>query len=130
MLTNAKFIVKPIKGIAPVIMVSSSVKGEGKTTVSTNTALILAQNRKVLLLGADLRNPQLKDLLLMLKRLSDYLVNENENNIEQYIETFKGNPNLDVLPSGTIPPNPTLFTFKCKMEKSSTNLRQNTSLLL
>ncbi|WP_461376558.1 GumC family protein, partial [Cloacibacterium normanense] len=124
MLTNAKFIVKPIKGIAPVIMVSSSVKGEGKTTVSTNTALILAQNRKVLLLGADLRNPQLKRFITHAKKgLSDYLVNENENNIEQYIETFEGNPNLDVLPSGTIPPNPTYLLSSDKMVNVFTELK-------
>lgn len=124
MLTNAKYIFKPIKGIAPVIMVSSSVKGEGKTTVSTNTALILAQNRKVLLLGADLRNPQLKRFITHSKKgLTDYLANENENNIEQYIETFKGNPNLDVLPSGAIPPNPTYLLSSAKMEKIFNQLK-------
>lgn len=124
MLTNAKFIIKPIKGIAPVIMVSSSVKGEGKTTVSTNTALTLAQNRKVLLLGADLRNPQLKRLVSHAKRgLSDYLANENENTIDQYIETFKDNPNLDILPSGTIPPNPTNLLANAKMEKIFNHLK-------
>ena len=124
MLTNIKFIVKPIKGIAPVIMVSSSIKGEGKTTISTNTALILAQNRKVLLLGADLRNPQLKRFITHCKKgLSDYLVNENENNIEQYIETFKGNPNLDVLSSGTVPPNPTYLLSSDKMVNVFTELK-------
>ena len=124
MLTNAKFIIKPIKGIAPVIMVSSSVKGEGKTTVSTNTALTLAQNRKVLLLGADLRNPQLKRFVSHAKRgLSDYLANENENTIDQYIETFKDNPNLDILPSGTIPPNPTNLLANAKMEKIFNHLK-------
>ena len=124
MLTNAKFIIKPIKGIAPVIMVSASVKGEGKTTVSTNTALILAQNRKVLLLGADLRNPQLKRFITHGKKgLSDYLVNENENNLEQYIETFKGNPNLDVLSSGTVPPNPTYLLSSDKMVNVFTELK-------
>jgi capsular exopolysaccharide synthesis family protein len=124
MLTNAKFIIKPIKGIAPVIMVSSSVKGEGKTTVSTNTALTLAQNRKVLLLGADLRNPQLKKFTSNTKRgLSDYLANENENTIDQYIETFKDNSNLDILPSGTIPPNPTNLLANAKMEKIFNHLK-------
>ena len=124
MLTNAKFVIKPIKGIAPVIMVSSSVKGEGKTTVSTNTALTLAQNRKVLLLGADLRNPQLKRFVSHAKRgLSDYLANENENTIDQYIETFKDNPNLDILPSGTIPPNPTNLLANAKMEKIFNHLK-------
>ena len=124
MLTNAKFVIKPIKGIAPVIMVSSSVKGEGKTTVSTNTALTLAQNRKVLLLGADLRNPQLKRFVSHAKRgLSDYLANENENTIDQYIETFKDSPNLDILPSGTIPPNPTNLLANAKMEKIFNHLK-------
>ena len=44
----------------PVILISSSIKGEGKTTVSVNTALTLAQTKNVLLIGADIRNPQLK----------------------------------------------------------------------
>src|SRR5690606_35913115 len=61
MLTNMKFVLKEApQGKASVILVSSSVKGEGKTTVSVNTALTLAQNRKVLLIGADIRNPQFK----------------------------------------------------------------------
>lgn len=124
MLTNANFLLKSTKGVAPVIMISSSVKGEGKTTVSTNTALILAQNRKVLLIGADLRNPQLKRFITHGKKgLSDFLVEENQNNIEQYIESYKDNPNLDILPSGTIPPNPTYLLSSDKMVTVFTELK-------
>lgn len=75
MMTNIKFLIKDKQnGQATVIMVSSSLKGEGKTTISTNTAMTLAQNRKVLLIGADLRNPQLKRFIKHSKRgLSDFL---------------------------------------------------------
>lgn len=120
MLTNMKFLVKDKKeGEAVVIMVSSSIKGEGKTTISTNTALTLAQNRRVLLIGADLRNPQLKRFTSHAKKgLSDFLAsNEDEATLESFIETSTLNPNLDILPSGTIPPNPTFLLSSTNMEK-------------
>ena len=120
MLTNIKFLVKDKKeGEAVVIMVSSSIKGEGKTTISTNTALTLAQNRRVLLIGADLRNPQLKRFTSHAKKgLSDFLVsNGDEATLESFIETSTINPNLDILPSGSIPPNPTYLLSNANMDK-------------
>ena len=120
MLTNMKFLVKDKKeGEAVVIMVSSSIKGEGKTTISTNAALTLAQNRRVLLIGADLRNPQLKRLTGHVKKgLSDFLASkEGEVALESFIETSTLNPNLDILPSGSIPPNPTYLLSNANMEK-------------
>src|SRR5690606_32067055 len=79
MLTNMKFVLKkPAAGKASVIMVSSSVKGEGKTTISVNTALSLAQNRRVLLIGADIRNPQFKRFMnLSSVGLSDFLASND-----------------------------------------------------
>ena len=120
MLTNIKFLINDKKeGEAVVIMVSSSIKGEGKTTISTNTALTLAQNRKVLLIGADLRNPQLKRFTSHAKKgLSDFLASkEGEVALESFIETSTLNPNLDILPSGSIPPNPTYLLSNANMEK-------------
>lgn len=120
MLTNIKFLVKDKKeGEAVVIMVSSSIKGEGKTTISTNTALTLAQNRRVLLIGADLRNPQLKRFTSYAKKgLSDFLAsNGDEATLESFIETSTINPNLDILPSGSIPPNPTYLLSNANVEK-------------
>lgn len=108
MLTNMRFLIKKnLQGKASVIMISSSVKGEGKTTISVNTALSLAQNRKVLLIGADIRNPQHKRYMnLASTGLSDFLASR-EQSAAPYIETSQLNANLDVIPSGSIAPNPT-----------------------
>lgn len=108
MLTNMNFVLKEApEGSASVILISSSVKGEGKTTVSINTALTLAQNRKVLLIGADIRNPQFKRFMKVSPRgLSDYLASPDMQ-VSSIIETSDLHANLDVIPSGSIAPNPT-----------------------
>lgn len=105
--TNVKFILGKIKGRAPVILFTSSVKGEGKTTVSINSALSLSSNKKVVLIGADLRNPQLKRYVpSSAVGLADFLA-DSEINIEDIINSSGLSQNLDIIDSGTIPPNPT-----------------------
>ena len=93
------------------ILFTSSIKGEGKTLASVNTALNLSNDldkqKKVILLGSDLRNPQVHKIFGVDKNMdgiSDILYHNDIANYEKYI--FKFN-NLDVLFSGTIPPNPT-----------------------
>lgn len=90
-----------------VILVTSSIKGEGKTIVSANLAKTLSfKHNKALLIGADLRNPQIHKLLNEEKSvlgLSDYL---SDNSVDLKKLIYK-NENLDILLSGTIPPNPT-----------------------
>ena len=89
-----------------VILVTSSVKGEGKTTISMNLALTLAGKSKVLVMGADIRNPQLQRFVSGENRgLTDYLISE-DNDASSYIVPSKINDNLDVLFSGQIAPNP------------------------
>ena len=89
------------------ILITSSVKGEGKTIISTNLSSLLSfKYEKVLLIGADLRNPQIHKYLGIDKNhkgLSDYIYNKSAK-WEEFI--FKYN-NLDILLSGSIPPNPT-----------------------
>lgn len=124
MLTNMKFVLKEApEGMASIILISSSVKGEGKTTVSVNTALTLAQNRKVLLIGADIRNPQFKRFMnLSGIGLSDYLASL-DTEIRTLIEASGLNPNLEVIPSGTIAPNPTELLASKKFETMLEELR-------
>ncbi|TXF77515.1 tyrosine-protein kinase [Chryseobacterium sp.] len=124
MLTNMKFVLKkPLDGLAPVILVSSSVKGEGKTTISVNTALSLSQNRKVLLIGADIRNPQFKRFMnLSSIGLSDFLAS-SDTSIQSYIEPSGLNANLDVVPSGSIAPNPTELLADPKFGQVLDNLK-------
>ncbi|MFI2744570.1 GumC family protein [Zhouia sp. PK063] len=92
-----------------VIYVSSTVKGEGKTLVSYNLASSLANTgKKVVVVGADLRNPQLHRYLERGKSawgVSDYLY-DHSLDIKDMIATSLDNNHLDILLSGNIPPNP------------------------
>ena len=61
--TNIDYVIKSkktVSGRGNVIYVTSTVPGEGKTLVSANLAMIFAKaNKKVLLIGADIRNPKI-----------------------------------------------------------------------
>jgi len=107
--TNLKFLVQSKEG-AQIIMVTSSVKGEGKTFVSTNLSIILASSRnKVLVIGADVRNPQLQRYNPSMKSargLTEFLSGD-ENSVNEIIHPSGYNDNCDFIYSGSIPPNPT-----------------------
>lgn len=120
--TNLDYLIKTKKKVGKnnVIYVTSSVPGEGKTFLSTNLAMILAStNKKVLLLGADIRNPKLYtffmgsqiDKLSKLSRnkdagLTEYLYDDNLM-IKDIINPMLVHHNtIDVVYSGRIPPNP------------------------
>ena len=106
--SNLKFILKSkeSKGQSDVILVTSSVKAEGKTTVAFNTAVTLAGNSKVLLIGADIRNPQLQRFVAGSdKGLTDYLISD-DTSVQPYILPSGLSENLDILFSGAMAPNP------------------------
>lgn len=107
LVSNMKFILKNPK-TASVVLFTSSVKGEGKTTVSMNSAMTLASNKKVLIIGADLRNPQLGRYIPgKVSGLSDYLAQSDPSAFADYINASSLHENLDIMQSGSIPPNPT-----------------------
>ncbi len=89
-----------------VILITSAVKGEGKTLISSSISTVLSQkSNKVLLIGADLRNPQIHKLLKVdksQKGLADYIY----RNDLKYQDLLLKKNNLDIFLSGTIPPNP------------------------
>ena len=93
-----------------IVYVTSTVKGEGKTFVAFNLLLTLASTgKKVILVGADIRNPQLHrymDLQSSNLGLSEYLYDDTVMK-EDVISTEKINgQSIDVILSGRIPPNP------------------------
>ena len=108
LVSNLKFIL-PKKESAKVILVTSSVKGEGKTLVSVNLALTLgSKNGRSLLIGSDVRNPQIQrydDERIKNAGLTEYLYDETTD-IEDLIHTSDTNPECDVIYAGSIPPNP------------------------
>src|SRR5271165_5591726 len=90
-----------------VIMVTSALPQEGKTTTSINCAVVLAQKGvRVLLIDADLRRPSIHKTLGMGPHSGLSNVLTGSTKLEQAITRTAILPNLFVLPAGTPPPNP------------------------
>ncbi|MDV3986558.1 capsular biosynthesis protein [Elizabethkingia anophelis] len=109
LITNMNFML-PKKEKGKVVFVTSTVKGEGKTFTSVNLSLTLATpTKKTIIIGSDIRNPQLQrynSARKGLKGLTEYLYTE-QTKLQDIIHVSTFNPNLDVIYSGMIPPNPT-----------------------
>ena len=108
LVSNLRFVL-PVKDSAKVVMVTSSVKGEGKTLVSVNLALTLAnKNGRALLIGSDIRNPQIQrydNEPVKRKGLTEFLYDESLD-VAELIHTSYINPACDIIYAGAIPPNP------------------------
>lgn len=98
-------------------VVTSVIEGEGKTTTAINLAITLAHlEKRVLLVDADLRKPRVHSIFGMtnIQGLSSYLTADQD--IEKIIRA-SGMPNLSVLTSGPIPPNPSELLSSEKMKR-------------
>ncbi|HPF12223.1 MAG TPA: polysaccharide biosynthesis tyrosine autokinase [Flavobacteriaceae bacterium] len=92
------------------VFVTSTIKGEGKTFVAFNLALTIAlTGKKVVLVGADIRNPQLHRYLSKehhdKKGLTEFIIDPSLK-IADIAAKSAENENLSIVLSGTIPPNP------------------------
>lgn len=119
LVTNLKYML-PKKDSAKIILVTSSVKGEGKTFVSVNLSLALSsKSSKVLVIGSDIRNPQLQRFNPAMKNalgLSEYLHGEVEDP-KEIIHPSNFHSNCDFIYSGSIPPNPAELLENGRYEK-------------
>ncbi|MDP5199127.1 tyrosine-protein kinase family protein [Flavobacterium sp. DG2-3] len=99
--------------LGKVYFVTSSIKGEGKTFVSYHLANAYAQlGKKVLLVGADLRNPQLHKHIDQTKGnrgLSNYLYNSALQWKDMILRNKDDDFSIDILLAGDIPPKPMLL---------------------
>lgn len=109
LITNINFML-PKNKKGHVLFVTSTVKGEGKTFTSVNLALTLATPRKkVIIIGSDIRNPQLQrynETRRGLIGLSEFMY-DDEMKVSEIIHPTSFNPYCDVIYSGAITPNPT-----------------------
>lgn len=99
-----------------VIVVTSSVEGECKSTTAINLALCFAQdNAKVLLVDCDLRLPTIAEKMELNQSpgLTDLMLGEVTE--EKSIHVMQNN--IHVMTSGTIPPNPTVILGSSAMQK-------------
>jgi len=118
-MSNTRYLFKD-NNKSQVILVTSSIKGEGKTLSALNLSLSFASlNKKVLLIGCDLRNPQIHKYLdedKNNKGLVDFLVDNNSNWKESVLTKFDKIPNHHILLSGALPPNPLYLINNGNME--------------
>jgi len=90
-----------------VILVTSPLPQEGKTTISANSALVLAQRgSRVLLIDADLRRPGLERMMGIRSKGGLSTLISGVDKAEDVIVQFSKVPNLWILPAGPIPPQP------------------------
>ncbi len=107
-----------------VIMITSALPQEGKTTTSINCAVVLAQKGiRVLLIDADLRRPSIHKTLGMGPRSGLSNVLTGSASLQQAITRSPVLPNLAVLPAGTPPPNPAELLASTNMRDVLEELR-------
>jgi succinoglycan biosynthesis transport protein ExoP len=107
-----------------VIMITSALPQEGKTTTSINCAVVLAQKGiRVLLIDADLRRPSIHKTLGMGPRSGLSNVLTGSATLQQTITRSPVLPNLSVLPAGTPPPNPAELLASTNMRDVLEELR-------
>jgi capsular exopolysaccharide synthesis family protein len=91
-----------------IIVVTSTGKGEGKTFISANLAASYAlTGKKILLVGGDIRNPQLKNYFSVIKPigLTNYL-SEEYATWRELVKPTNFNSSLFLMVAGPVPPNP------------------------
>lgn len=106
--TNLEFMLTKVPdGTAKTIFVTSTFPSEGKTFISVNLAATFAlSGRRVLLIGADIRNPKFEEYIdVPSLGLTNYL-SSHDKKVDEFIFKHKGYENFYILPSGIIPPNP------------------------
>lgn len=115
----------------PVILVTSSVSGEGKSFVSSNMGAVLAlAGKKTVILEFDIRKPKILSGLGLSKRsgISNYLLGKAE--IKDLIIPVPDQPNLHVFPCGPIPPNPSELLLDQKVVEMFEWLRNNFEVII
>jgi capsular exopolysaccharide synthesis family protein len=130
--SSLSFLIK--KETSNVITVTSTTKGEGKSFVSYNLAASYkALGKKVILVGADLRNPQLHTRMGIEREnlgLSTYLADENFNDLDALIKKGADAGEMDYLLSGAIPPNPSELLMRPRMKELLERLKERYDVIL
>lgn len=107
--TNLNLILPVNKAKDKTVLVTSSVKGEGKTFISVNLALSIAKpGKRVLVIGSDIRNPQLQRYrpdMVSAPGVTEFLYG-SITDVHEIIHPSTFNEHCDFIFSGVIPPNP------------------------
>jgi capsular exopolysaccharide synthesis family protein len=118
-------------GTCRVIMFTSSIGGEGKSFVSINLAASLAySDKRVLLIGLDLRKPTLHERLQLSNKYGASNCLIGQGSPEDFIQPSEVHPKFDVLTSGPIPPNPSELISNGRLAVMLADLRKQYDYIL
>ena len=128
--TNLQFMLENDK---KVILVTSTVSGEGKSFISANLAISLSLlGKKVVIVGLDIRKPGLNKVFNIPRKevgITQYLANP-EKNLMNLVQLSDVSKNLYILPGGTVPPNPTELLARDGLDKAIETLKKNFDYVL
>ena len=123
--TNLQFMLEKDKNV---ILVTSTISGEGKSFISANLAVSLSLlGKKVVIVGLDIRKPGLNKVFNIPKKdhgITQFLTNPSMN-LMDLVQPSDINRNLFILPGGAVPPNPTELLARDGLEKAIETLKTN-----
>lgn len=132
--TNIQFMSKNRESQA--VLITSTNAGEGKSWVTSNLAVAIAQTgKKVILIDADMRKGRQHKIFGLLQKpgLSNYLANSNRPNVKHLITEYIQETdieNLDLISSGNVPPNPSELLVLPEMVKLLDELKKVYDLII
>jgi len=127
--SNLQYILNKVD--KPVIMVTSSFSGEGKSFVTTNMGAVMAlAGKKTVIIEFDIRKPKIFTGLGLSKKpgVTNYILGKSD--VEDLPVLVPGYDNLFVLSSGPIPPNPAELLLEAKVDDLFEYLRQHFDVIL
>ena len=111
-----------------VILFSSTQPGEGKSFVAGNLAVSLAYlGKRVVVVGMDIRKPGLNRVFNISRKMegiTNYLSDPDHVELFDMVQRSDISPNLDILPGGPIPPNPTELVARDVLERAIARLKE------
>ena len=123
--TNLQFMLENGKNV---ILVTSTISGEGKSFLSSNLAISLSLlGKKVVIVGLDIRKPGLNKVFNLSRKeqgITQFLTNPAVN-LMDLVQPSDINKNLFILPGGAVPPNPTELLARDGLEKAIETLKTN-----
>lgn len=127
--SNLQYILPKVE--KPVLMVTSSFSGEGKSFISTNLGAVFAvSDKKTVILEFDIRKPKIMEGLGLRERkgLTNFIVRSVE--LKEIIYPVPGQDNLYVIPCGPVPPNPAEMLLSERVSELFTQLCQEFDIII